>query len=74
MPKRQDLHVHVFVSARDNGQKTYLSPNINNKKRFSKLRFYYNSDHTSDNIFYYQRIESKLQPDQIRKYGSLETL
>ncbi|WP_146192203.1 DUF5712 family protein [Marinilabilia rubra] len=67
-----NMHVHVIVSARDKEQNTSLSPNVNNKQRFNRVQFYLKSERAFDKMFDYQRIESRLQTDQMRKYGSLD--
>ena len=67
-----NMHVHVVVSARDKQQKISLSPNVNNKQRFNRVQFYLKSERAFDKMFDYQRIESRLQTDQMRKYGSLD--
>jgi hypothetical protein len=68
----ENIHVHVIVSARDKEQKTSLSPNVNNKQRFNRVQFYLRSERAFDKMFDYHRIESRLQTDQMRKYGSLD--
>ena len=67
-----NMHVHVIVSARDKEQKISLSPNVNNKQRFNRVQFFLKSERSFDKMFNYQRIESRLQTDQMRKYGSLD--
>lgn len=66
-----NMHIHVIVSARDKDQKISLSPNVNDKQRFNRVQFCMKSEQTFDKLFHYQRTESKLQTDQIRKYGTL---
>lgn len=67
-----NMHIHVIVSARDKEQKISLSPNVNNKQRFNRVQFCLKSEQAFDKMFKYERIESRLQTDQIRKYGSLD--
>ena len=66
-----NMHIHVIVSARDKEQKISLSPNVNNKQRFNRVQFCIKSEQAFDKLYHYHRIESKLQTDQIRKYGTL---
>lgn len=67
-----NMHIHVIVSARDKAQKISLSPNVNNKQRFNRVQFCLKSEKAFDKMFKYDRVESVLQTDQIRKYGSLD--
>ena len=65
------MHVHIIVSARDKKQEVSLSPNVNNKQRFNRVKFCLKSEQAFDKLFQYHRNESKLQTDQIWKHGTL---
>jgi len=67
-----NMHIHVIVSARDKDQKVNLSPNTNDKKRFSRVNFAYKSERHFDKIFGYNRVESFLRTHQIKRYANLD--
>ncbi len=70
--KGNNMHIHIVVSSRDKQQKIAISSNTNDKSRFNRVNFYLEGEKEFDQIFNYQRVESKLKTDQVWKYATLD--
>ncbi|MDH6357135.1 DUF5712 family protein [Parabacteroides sp. PF5-9] len=69
---KEDMHVHIVVSARDKSQTITLNPNVNNKQRFNRVNFSFNSEKAFDLRFSYERKKSLLFTHQTNRYGSFD--